>query len=254
MKLNPVYDFIRNHDEFTYSDVFNGCQELVVSTYYLECAFSYMARNALIKQVNVPMPEKVVVGTRIVSWETGDTLEETFQNEPVTEPVYGYQVFTWDDHPDFFKMGKFHKTAEWKKEFKNMKNPFMTRPFGFLVDLESKQFKDKYFIKHPTYNKEKSREKWSDLDWEEISNRTKDEISRALFYIAVHNFNDQEGGFPLRPHDRKNQWQRVVDLGVEYQTLWYKCFDKMNRWSPQRKAFEMFKMHWMVDSETENMC
>ena len=253
MKLNPVYDFIRNHDEFTYSDVFNGCMEHVVSTHYLESAFSYMARDALIKQVDAPMPEKIIVGERIVSWKIGKTLEETFENEPVREPIYGYQVFTWDDHPEFFKMGKFHKTVEWKKEFKKMKNPFMTSPFGLIVDFDSKKFKDEYFNR-TTHNDKKPREKWSNLGWEEIAERTRDEISRALYYIAVHNFNDRDSGFPLRPHDRKHQWQRVVDLGVEYQTLWYKCFDKMNKWSPQRKAREMFKMHWMVDSETENMC
>lgn len=254
MKLNPVYDFIKNHDEFTYADVITGCQELVVSTHYLENAFHYIANEALIKQVDAPMPEKVVVGHRVVEGSYGEVDKDMMIiKEPDYENIYGYSVYGYNARPEFFKMGKFHKTTEWKKEFKNMKNPFLTSPVGMLVDFESKEFKDKYFTNHKTYNNKKPREKWSDLSWEEVAERTKGEVERALYYIAVHNFGSTRG-FELRPHDRKHQWQRVVDLGVEYQALWYKCFDEKCKWSPEKKAFEMFKMHWMVDSETENMC
>lgn len=254
MKLNPVYNFIKKTNTFTFMDVMKACKDDVIDPYYIRQAFFYLASSATIKRVKDPMPDKVIVGEKIVKWDIGETLEETFKNEPVREPVYGYSVYKWDEKPDFHMMGKFHKTDEWKKEFGRMKNPFLTRPFGHLVDLDSTKFKDEFFTNHKTYNDKKPREKWSDLDWKEIAIRTREEISRGLYYIAVHNFDRADHGFPLRPHDREHQWQRVVDIGLEYQMLWYRCFDKKCKWTPERKAFEMFKMHWIISSETENMC
>ena len=253
MKLNPVYEFIKNHDTFTYLDVHNTLHEKVVSTEYLRQAFFYFAQGAFIKKIDDPMPEQVLlwVSADYDSDESKKTGEICFK--PDGTEHWGYQAYKWDDKPDFFKMGKFHKTELFKKEFGKMKEPFNTRPFGMLVDFASKKFKDEYFVNGLTHNDKKPKEKWSGLSWEEIAERTRAEISRALFYIAVHNFGE-EHGFQLKPHDRTHQWQRVVDLGVEYKKLWYMCLDKITKWSPEKKAFEMFKMHWMVDSETENMC
>jgi hypothetical protein len=166
---------------------------------------------------------------------------------------YGYRAFDYNDNPNFFTMGKFHKT-ELFKEFKGMTNPFLRRPFGELIDLDGKKFKKETF-NYSTHNQEKPKEVWSDLGWTQISDKVRAEIERALYYIAVHNYGDKTG-FPLKPEDRTKQWQRIVDLGVEFQNLWYKCWDhdKTVGWSKQRKALEMYKMYVQVDSETENMC
>jgi hypothetical protein len=186
----------------------------VVDTQYLKDAFFYFAQQAYVLPVGKPLPEKVVLWeSAIPDIEAMKKSEELIFKEE-TRKHWGYRVYDWTENPDFFKMGKFEKTELFAKDFKNMKEPFLTRPFGTLVDLESKTFKTKYFTNHLTHSDKKKREKWSDLAWEEIAKRTREEISRGLYYIAVHNASE-EHGFQLRPHDRQHQWQRIVDTMVQ---------------------------------------
>lgn len=255
MKLNPVFDYIKSKKSFSLIDVFTHCSDKVVDTYYLKIAFSYMANEAWIKQVSAPMPEKVVIGERMVSPSNMklDAKGVITDDEPVTEPVYGYRVYNWDKYPDFFKLGKFHKTVEFEKNLGGMKNPFITNPFGLLVDLDSAEFKKKYFERPGRMCGVNRRNKYSELNWQEMAKMVDDEIKRGLYYIAVHNYGSQRS-FELRPYDSKHQWQRIVDLGVEYQQKLYECYDVLSKLSKKEKTFEMYKMMWMVDSETENMC
>jgi len=254
MKLNPVYTYIKEHKRFSLSDIIKSCHGFVVDTQYLKDAFFYFAQLAYVLPVGKPLPEKNVL------WESAipdiDAMEKSeeliFKEE--TRKHWGYRVFDWNENPDFFKMGKFEKTELFAKDFKNMKEPFLTRPFGTLVDLASPSFKKKYYTNGLTYHdNEPYKEKWSSLSYAEVSKRTRSEIERALFYMAVQHHDDQHGdGFALVPNDRKYQWQRVVDLGIEYDHC--KKYGKLTKREERRCAFEMFKMHWMVNSETENMC
>jgi len=245
MQLNPVFNYIKSKKTFSFIDVVKNCQDKVVDTFYIRSAFLYMANGAMIKQVNEPMPNKV--RTKLAK-----IINDIFADELNYEDVYEYRVYEWNDKPDFFKLGKFHKTDEFEKQLGKMTDPFISSPMGSIDDLNSEEFKNKHF-RCKIYNHESGkllRKKYSELSWEETSKQASDEIKRALYYMAIHN-NNGEG---ICLYDRSRQWQRVVDLGVAYQSLFYECNKETCKWTNQQKTFEMFKMYWMIISETENMC
>ena len=95
MKLNPVYEFIKNHDTFTYLDVHNTLHEKVVSTEYLRQAFFYFAQGAFIKKIDDPMPEQVLlwVSADYDSDESKKTGEICFK--PDGTEHWGYQAYKW---------------------------------------------------------------------------------------------------------------------------------------------------------------
>jgi hypothetical protein len=244
MKLNPIFQYIKNKKTFSFSGILKNCK--VVDPYYLSHPFIYMLKTAMIKSISDPMPKKIIIGKRLADYSdivTGVDLKY--------EDVYGYSINKYSfttTIEDLCSCGVFHKTEEFKNELGNMTNPFVTDPFGYIVDLDSNEFKNEYFSRR-MYGKKK---KYCDLRWDEMANYVKDEIERSLYYIAIHYHNSN--GFKIGVNDRTTQWQRIVDIGVEFQNLYYEFEDEKCILDDHQKSFEMFKFHWMINSETENMC